>query len=158
MKQIVALLLFALCVSTSGTSQESVTPNLAISADSMNPIVKKFWDYRTDFNQYTGNLREDAVESSVARSLEDVAEHAADFAVATSTLLTVYEHLTCSADRDLTRRAIQHSADLYAERLDTSIALTNLGLSAAHSPGVAQTAARMKEDLRSLQSSLKSLE
>jgi hypothetical protein len=155
MKRIVAVLLFVLCVSTSGTSQESVTPKLAMSADSLNPIAKQFWDYRTDFNQYTSNLREDAVESSVARSLEDVAEQAGDFAVATSTL---YEHLTCPADRDLTRRAIQHSADLYADRLDTSIALTKLGLSTAHSPGVAQAAARMKDDLRSLQSSLKSLE
>jgi hypothetical protein len=158
-KPIVAVLVALLFVSVAGEAQEVTAPKLAMSAASLDPIVEKFWDYRTDFLQYSKAFsRTDILETSHADWLEGVAERTADLADATRTLLRVYEHLGSPADRDFTRHAIQHSAQFYSERLDSFIAVTNLALSTTQSPGVAQTAARMKDDLRSLRTSVKLLE
>jgi hypothetical protein len=90
----------------------------------------------------------DLHEHNIAMNLSQYAFEEAKQLLIVSDLLLVYGHMSCDLDKALMRPVLQAMMRTYAEEMDDAVGLVNHGLAQTRQPGVATTAARIRDDLR----------
>jgi hypothetical protein len=107
---------------------------------------KHFAHYAQDFLDFAK-----ADEYEPSSSLAQTASESADHLNSASTLLEIYDNLSCSRDRTAVRVIIQREFVSYSKQVSFAIKIANLSIVRTHKPGVAAEATLMRNDLRELQ-------
>jgi len=109
--------------------------------------AKQFIDYGQDFLDFAKNG-----DFQASSDLAAIASTANSHASAASTLLQVYNDLSCPQDKGMLRTVIRREFSYYSKEVALEIKEAQLDISVTEKPGVAAEALRMKDDLRELQS------
>ena len=97
--------------------------------------VKRFVDYRMDFNTFSGNVKGES--PIIVNELRSVARSAAERLVGVEILLAIYESLiSCEADRGKVWQAVKGDLDYCIDRFDEDIEIVNASLSFTKSPAI----------------------
>lgn len=89
--------------------------------------------------------------------LETVAEETSDRVASVTTLLEIYDDLSCPQDRTAVRVVVERELSGYSKETELAIRQTNLAISSSTKPGIAAEATRMRDDLRELQGQFESI-
>ncbi len=126
-------------------------------ADYLAAKARLFNNYAQDFLDFSKAHTNNIDEYEISLDLLVTAQAVADYLDATSTLLTVYDDISCDSDRVRVRPLIRTQLAAYAAQIGRNISRVNLNLSYTKIQGVAVTAGRMKEDMREVKDKLDSL-
>jgi hypothetical protein len=105
-----------------------------------------FFAYAHDFNDFA---KGDEYEPS--SDLSQAALTVGDYAGSASSLLEIYESLSCPADKQVVRELIARDFAYYSKQTDKELSVANLGITYTKKPGVAAEAIRLRDDMRALQ-------
>jgi hypothetical protein len=119
---------------------------------------KQFIDYEQDFIDLSKSAGAGSFEGDLSMGLHDAAERVQLHLNAASTLVWVYEVVSCVPDKGKIRPMISKQLSNYADLINLEISLVNNNLAHTTVPGVVATANQMKADMRSAQTMLASLE
>jgi hypothetical protein len=130
---IVLILLSVLVSLTVGTRRSLGTSvptqsKLGGTSDSLMPMLKRFGEYQHDFADMARTVGAPSVEWDVETSLDEIADHAGDYANSVGALLSIYEKLSCDGDKAMTGVVIRQQVSLYIKQVDGLIAETNINL------------------------------
>jgi len=112
-------------------------------------------DYGDDFLDFAKSST--GLEYEIATDLDNTAGTAADQLGAASTLLEIYDSMSCREDRAAVERHLQTTLNFSSRLLRNRISEMNNVISHTRKPGVAAEAARMRDDLREAVSILDSV-
>jgi hypothetical protein len=106
------------------------------------------------FSRYTQDFLDLAKsdEYEPSSDLAMVSTQAGDYASSATTLLEVYEDVSCEQDRLAVRKVIQRDFAYYGKQTNGLLKQVTLGIGYTKKPGVAAEAVRMRDDLIELQS------
>jgi hypothetical protein len=117
---------------------------------------KVFLTMAKDSTEMARGHRGNSTEFQVALDLNAAATSASDYLGAASDMLWIYDQISTPADRTVVRSYINKRLNDYASFFDLLIKQVNLNLSFSGSSGIAATAVRLRDELRSGQHLLKS--
>ena len=118
---------------------------------------KVFLTMAKDFTEMAKGRRGDSTEFQIALDLNAAATSASDYLSAASDMLWIYDQISAPADQTVVRSYIKKRLNDYASFFDIFIKQVNLNLSFSGSSGIAATAVRLRDELRSGQNLLKSV-
>jgi hypothetical protein len=118
---------------------------------------KQFIDYEQDFIDLSKAAGAGSFEGGISMGLHDTAERVQLHLDAASTLVWVYNIVSCVPDKVKIRPMISKQLSNYVALINLEISLVNNNLARTTVPGVVATANQMKADMRSAQMMLTSL-
>jgi hypothetical protein len=130
----------------------------SVVSEPLSPMLKRFGEYQHDFADMARTVEAPSLEYDIETSLDEIADHAGDYANSISILLSIYENLSCENDKRMTGIVIRQQLSLYIKQVDGLITETNINLPHTKTPAVSTTAINMKNDLRNLKDFLGSLQ
>ena len=101
--------------------------------------------------------QEGTLEFEIAMDLNGEATLNSERLFSAGNLVLVYEQMTCSSDKAFIRLYVQRVLNAYIKNLEQSISGVNLGLANTHRPGVATTAAGLRDELRESKALIESM-
>lgn len=113
----------------------------------------------SQIHDYEGYLQAyaDLDERSIAMELATDANGNASQLFKEATLLMLYGRMSCDLDKALIRQFLQDEMRSHAKMLDGMVGLVNLSLAQTRRPGVATTAARLRDDYRESKALIESI-
>lgn len=147
--------LFVLIGSTQLMAQQS---KIQSNIDIINSKVKLMFSYAGDFLDFAKANQNNPLEYEIAYSFYVAASQTRDYLFAALDLLFLYDMISSKNDRSFARSYIKKRLNDYAQSVDDSVKIVNSGLSHTKSPGIAPSATRLKEDLRSIKALFESID
>src|SRR6266852_2537645 len=127
------------------------------SSDLISARAKQLLDYEQDFLDLSKARGAGSLEFEVAMGLHDIAERVQDHLDAASTLVWIYESVSCVPDKIKIRPMVSSQLSFYVALMGSEVSMVNNNLAYTTAPGVATTANQMKADIRSAQTMLASI-
>jgi hypothetical protein len=124
-------------------------------------IGKRFLDYEDDFLTFAKSHKDEEIEFEILsdlRAIADMNQERLDAAAALAALFNTYENMSCEKDRVFVKSHLIIQLLHDAKNLDFDVKSVNNDHSHTKLPAVAQTAARMKDDLRDVRAKFDALQ
>src|SRR5215469_4698510 len=127
------------------------------NSEALNAESKKSVDYARDFLAMQTSYVDERLESDIAGSLYEVANHNMERSGLLSSLVSVYEGTECSRHHDEYLALVNTEILTASKQIDLDIKAVQLGIADTAKPGLAAEALRMKNDLQGLKEKLKEI-
>ena len=137
------LMLFAMAAGEGRKPAQATSNSDVLSAES-----KEFVDYARDFLDMQTSYVDERLDSDIAGSLYEVANHNMERSGLLGSLVSVYEGTDCSKHHDEYRALVNTEILTASKQIDLDIKAVQVGIADTAKPGLAAEARRMKNDLQ----------
>jgi len=146
------LMLFAMAAGEGRKPAQATSNSEVLSAES-----KEFVDYARDFLDMQTSYVDERLDSDIAGSLYEVANHNMERSGLLGSLVSVYEGTDCSKHHDEYRTLVNTEILTASKQIDLDIKAVQVGIADTAKPGLAAEARRMKNDLQGLKEKLEQI-